>query len=194
MTSQAIHHENIIHDLQLKLDDDVNQAATMSAADLKPTRFQQFVYVIAEPLKHVLAINLLAGKQTTNAIIYVRTNFAADSLSEKLNRAGIIAESIHENKSQRTKMRTLMNFRNKSTSVVVVTESAASAIAVEVTTIINYDLPLSADTYGKRISCHKAAGMLKRLVSFCDISEQARLSNINRAFPGKIEMLDHDLS
>jgi ATP-dependent RNA helicase RhlE len=155
--------------------------------------FGQFMCEISEQSKNALAVLILAGVEKTNSLIYVKTNSAADLLAEKLNRAGVVAESIHENKSQRTKTRTLDNFRKRSTNVLVATESAASVVDAEVLTIINYDLPVSAETYRKRVSFHSEAGVLQKVFSFCDKSENDRLLNIHRAFPGKIEMLQHDL-
>lgn len=160
----------------------------------KPPYCKQFVYMIPEPLKDLLLITLLAGKQRCSVVIYVRTNFASDSLAEKLNRVGIITESVHGNKSQRTTASALRNFRDKVTDVIVATESAVSVFDMKVATVINYDLPLSAETYSKRMSRHSAARTLKTVISFCDLSEQAHLSNINSAFPDEIEMLAHNLA
>jgi ATP-dependent RNA helicase RhlE len=146
-----------------------------------PGMFQQFVYLISEQQKAALVVNILTTEQFINTIVYVRTNFAADQLAEQLNRAGITAESIHDNK------------RNKSTSVLVITESAASSISImEVTAIINYDLPVSAETYTKRLNHHRnAAGLSTKTFSFCDKSEQGHLSNINRVLLGDIEVVEH---
>ncbi len=154
--------------------------------------FQQFVYLISEQQKSELVVNLLTTEQFFNTIVYVRTNFAADQLADKLNRAGITAESIHDNKSERTKVRSLSNFRNNSTSVLVATESAASSMSMtEVTTIINYDLPVSAETYTKRLKHHRTAGLSAKAFSLCDKSEQGHLSNINRVLLGDIEVVEH---
>jgi ATP-dependent RNA helicase RhlE len=151
------------------------------------------VYLISEQQKAALVVNILTTEQFINTIVYVRTNFAADQLAEQLNRAGITAESIHDNKSERTKARSITHFRNKSTSVLVITESAASSISImEVTAIINYDLPVSAETYTKRLNHHRnAAGLSTKTFSFCDKSEQGHLSNINRVLLGDIEVVEH---
>lgn len=158
-----------------------------------PAAFQQFVYLISEQQKAALVVDLLTSEQFFNTIVYVRTNFAADQLADTLNRAGITAESIHDNKSERTKVRSLTNFRNNATSVLVATESAASSMSTtEVTAIINYDLPVSAETYTKRLKHHKgAAGLSTKTFSLCDKSEQGNLVNINRVLVGDIKVVEH---
>lgn len=161
-----------------------------------PGMFHQFVYLISEQQKAALVVDILHTEQFFNTIVYVRTNFAADQLAETLNRAGITAESIHGNKSERTKVRSLTNFRNNSTSVLVATESAASSMnTMEVTAIINYDLPVSAETYTKRLKHHRSAtGLSAKTFSLCDRSEQGNLSNINRVLLGDIEVVEHSFA
>jgi ATP-dependent RNA helicase RhlE len=158
-----------------------------------PGSVQQFVYHIPNSLKTALALNLLANRQISNAIVYVKTNFAADELADKLNRAGVSSESFHDNKSQRTKLKNLSNFRDASTSVLVVTDSAASAITVtNVTTVINFDIPVSADTYVRRINYHNTiVDISLKIFSFCDSTEKGHLDNINRATLGEIQVLEH---
>lgn len=174
-------------------DEDNVLSENSTITQTSPT-LNQLVYLIDELKKDSLTISLLEAKLANSVLIYVRTNSAADSLAEKLNRAGIIAESVHGNKSQRTKIRTLANFRNQSTNVVVATESATSVIILEADMVINYDLPLSAETYGKRLARHTADITMKTFISLCDVQEQSRLVNINRAFPGEIQLIGHSIT
>ena len=192
MTLQAI-STNLVSLTSPQCTDSSSGIAASSEHQNGLVKFGQFMCEISEQSKNALAVLILANGEKTNSLIYVKTNSAADLLADKLNRAGVVAESIHENKSQRTKTRTLGNFRNGSTNVLVATESAASVVDAEVLTIINYDLPLSAETYRDRISFHNESGVLQEVFSFCDKSENDRLINIHRAFPGKIEMLQHNL-
>lgn len=193
MTLQTIRHQNLTPAslANTQGDDVLTQHSSISKTN---PALKQLVYLIPELEKDSLTIGLLEGKLKDSVLIYVRTNFAADSLAEKLNRAGIIAESVHGNKSQRTKVRTLANFQNRSTNVVVATESATSVIVLEADMIINYDLPLSAETYGKRLARHTTDMTMKTFISLCDSNEQSRLANLNREFPGEIELIGHSIA
>lgn len=192
MTLQTIRHQNLIPAPLSRLDKN-----TVVSEDIQlghtSTALKQLVYSIDEHHKDLLTANLLKDNLAMSVLIYVRTNSAADSLAEKLNRGGMIAESVHGNKSERTKTRTLTNFRNRSTHIVVATESATSEIILEAEMIINYDLPLSAETYGKRIARHSDK-IIKMFISLCDVREQARLENINRAFPGQLQLMEHGMA
>src|SRR5690606_27633754 len=99
-----------------------------------------------------------------------------------LNRSGITAESVHDNKSQRTKSRSFANLISSTTDVLVATATAHFAFkTLEVDAIINYVLPVSAETYLERLTRHpRRLGIIAKVLSFCDSSEESRLTNINR--------------
>jgi ATP-dependent RNA helicase RhlE len=153
----------------------------------------EFVYFISQHAKEALVTDILRREEICNGIVYVKTNFAADQLAATLNRAGITAESIHDNKSRRTRIKSLSNFQNKSTRVLVATESAASTMdATKVSLIINYDLPVSAETYTKRLVQHRSlAGSYTKTLSLCDESEKGNLKNINRVLEKEIDVIEH---
>ena len=155
--------------------------------------YSEYVYFISQQAKEALVTDILRREEICNGIVYVRTNFAADQLASALNRAGITAESIHDNKSRRTRMKSFSNFQNNSTRVLVATESAASTMdATEVSLIINYDLPVSAETYTKRLAQHRSlAGNHTKTLSLCDESETGNLKNINRVLDKEIDMIEH---
>ena len=155
--------------------------------------FGEFVYFTSEHAKEALVTDILRREVICNGIVYVRTNFAADQLAAALNRAGITAESFHNNKSRRTKVKSLGNFQNNSTRVLVATESAASTMdATEVSLIINYDLPVSAETYTQRLVQHRSlVGNYTKTLSLCDKSETGNLKNINRVLDKEIDVIEH---
>ncbi|HET6543416.1 MAG TPA: helicase-related protein [Chryseolinea sp.] len=158
--------------------------------------YPEFVYFISQHAKEALVIDILTREVICNGIVYVRTNFAADQLAAALNRSGITAESVHDNKSRRTRVKSFSNFQNNSTRVLVATESAASTMdATEVSLIINYDLPVSAETYTKRLIQHRSpAGNYTKTLSFCDESETGNLKNINRVLDKEIDVIEHSFA
>ena len=158
--------------------------------------YRQFVYLIQESSKEALVVELLRSEKLYRVIIYVKTNSAADQLAEKLNRCGITAESVHDNKSPRTRVRSFSNFSSNATDVLVATESAHFAFnTIEVAAIINYDLPVSAETYVERLTRHPGhMGVTAKVLSFCDRSEESRLTNINRVLKEDLEVIPHNLN
>jgi ATP-dependent RNA helicase RhlE len=155
--------------------------------------FQHFVYLVSQNMKDALLTDILKNKETANAIIYISTNSAADKLAEYLNREGITAEAFHDNKSHRTGAKSLSNFKNNFTRILVVTDSAASGIdKTEGSLIVNYDLPLSAETYMKRLIQHLSlTGVSAKTFSLCDGREKGQLKNINRILCNKMQVIEH---
>ncbi|HYC85707.1 MAG TPA: DEAD/DEAH box helicase [Chryseosolibacter sp.] len=156
---------------------------------------RQIVYFISENMKDTLVADILRNEGISNGIIYMKTNFAADRLAEYLNRSGITAESVHDNKSRRTGDKSFANFRDSFTRILVTTESAASKMtATGVAVIINYDLSVSAETYTRRLKQHRmVAGRSIKAMSFCNESEKSSLKNINRVLMNELEVVEHHL-
>lgn len=195
MSLQAI-YTNISVPLQL-VKSGQNFAETLPTTNVDPRPdLKQFVCAVPEHSKTELAIKLLGDGEIENAIVYVKTNSAADDLADKMNRAGITAESFHGNKSQRTRLITLANFRGNRTRVLVATESATSDICVaNAATIINYSLPVSAETYTRRLNHHRTSCISwVKVISFCDKADHGHLLNIKRVLGAEIQELDYCLA
>jgi superfamily II DNA/RNA helicase len=151
----------------------------------------QYVYFVDETTKDMLLKELLKDAES-GAVVYVKTNFAADNVAEQLTRAGIPAEAVHDNKSRRTSEKSYDHFMAGKTKVLVSTDSAGCKINVEgISLIINYDLPVSAETYMQRVKHERG---LTRTVSFCTNEEKGNLKNINRVLAEQIAIVAHELS
>ena len=61
----------------------------------------------------------------TRALVFTRTKHGADRVVQQLKRSGIRADAIHGNKSQNARQRTLADFKENRTSVLVATDIAA---------------------------------------------------------------------
>jgi len=95
---------------------------------------------------------LLISKGVDKALIFGRTKHGVQRLSEKLNDRGFRSDAIHGNKSQPQRQRALLNFRQNKIKVLVATDVAARGLdIVDVTHVINFDIPESKDDYIHRI-------------------------------------------
>lgn len=95
---------------------------------------------------------LLAQPEFTRVIIFGSMKHSVEKLSQELNARGIAAESIHGNKSQNQRQRSLSRFKSGNARVLVATDVAARGIHVDqVSHVINYDLPGTYEDYVHRI-------------------------------------------
>ncbi|UZD22512.1 DEAD/DEAH box helicase [Algoriphagus halophytocola] len=111
--------------------------------------------------------NLFRKDDLDKVIIFTETKRIADKLSKKLNHSGIKSGLIHGNKSQNFRNRTIDEFKTGMTRVLVATDVAARGIDVaDVTHVINYQLPMSMDSYIHRIGRTGRAGKTGKAITF----------------------------
>ncbi len=117
--------------------------------------------------KFEMLAGLFQDKTMDRVIIFTETKRLADRLSKKLNETGIKSGLIHGNKSQNFRNKTIEEFKNGTTRVLVATDVAARGIDVaDVTHVINYQLPMSMDSYIHRIGRTGRAGKTGRAITF----------------------------
>ncbi|MGB0415767.1 MAG: DEAD/DEAH box helicase [Coraliomargarita sp.] len=128
------------------------------------------------------------------SLIFTRTKHGAKNLAKKLNQEGIQADSIHGNKSQSAREKTLERYRRGELDVLVATDVAARGIDVKkITLVVNFDLPMEPDAYVHRIGRTARAGASGRAVSFCSEEEVALLRAIERLIKKTVPVdADHD--
>jgi ATP-dependent RNA helicase RhlE len=154
---------------------------------------EQSLYYVEKQNKISLLGHLLNDASIKTALVFTRTKHGADKLARQLSRAGVRADAIHGNKSQNERQRTLQNFKNNHTRVLVATDIAARGIDIDdLSHVINYDLPEQAETYIHRIGRTGRAGASGIAISFCDYEEKISLSDIQKLIKKKIAVVkDH---
>ena len=156
-------------------------------------RINQKVMFVGRKDKDTLLCELLADPAVKRALVFTQMKFLANRVAEKLERAGIDAAAIHGNKSQNARTRALDGFKQGNTRVLVATDLAARGIDVEgITHVVNYNMPVEAETYVHRIGRTARAGADGDAISFCAAEERDYLRAIERLLRQPIPVnLDH---
>jgi ATP-dependent RNA helicase RhlE len=111
--------------------------------DIVKTRGKQKIEVLEE---------LLQKEGFDKVILFGRTKWGIEKLSKTLHQRGFKVASIHGNKSQSQRQLALENFKKNKIQVLLATDIAARGIdVVDVTHVINYDMPGSYEDYIHRI-------------------------------------------
>lgn len=111
--------------------------------------------------------DLLIEADVTKSIVFTRTKWGAQKLSDQLNKRGFKSEAIHGNKSQPQRQRALKAFKQDKVNVLVATDVAARGLDIpEVSHVINYDEPETHDDYIHRIGRTGRAGNGGNAVTF----------------------------
>lgn len=141
----------------------------------------QTVYYVDKKEKRKLLIHLLKEKDIPSALVFSRTKHGADRIAKDLVKAGVQAQAIHGDKSQGARQLALNNFKGRKTRVLVATDIAARGIDImELSHVINFDLPNVPETYVHRIGRTGRAGLGGTAISFCDVEEKPLLKDIEK--------------
>ncbi len=115
------------------------------------------------------------------ALVFGRTKHGSEKLAKLLATWGFKVGSIHGNKSQNQRDRTLTEFRGGELDVLVATDVAARGIDIPtVRHVYNFDLPNVPENYVHRIGRTARAGANGSSISFCAPAEMGELQAIEK--------------
>jgi len=110
------------------------------------------LYPVKQPRKTALLIELLRHTETWSVLVFTRTKHRAERVAQQLAKGGYRVTSLQGNMSQHQRKAALDGFRAGSFKVLVATDIAARGIDVlDISHVVNYDMPDSTDAYIHRI-------------------------------------------
>lgn len=96
--------------------------------------------------------DLLSEDGYDKVLVFGRTKWGMQKLTEELVRRGIRAEAIHGNKSQGQRQKALERFKSNQVSVLVATDVASRGLDIpDVSHVINFDMPSTYEDYIHRV-------------------------------------------
>jgi ATP-dependent RNA helicase RhlE len=142
---------------------------------------EQRVHYVEKQEKIELLKHILNDPSVKNALVFTRTKHGADGVTKQLARTKVRAEAIHGNKSQNAREKALGSFKRGLTRVLVATDIAARGLdIVDLSHVINFDLPHEPESYVHRIGRTGRAGASGIALSFCSFEERPFLAGIER--------------
>ncbi len=153
-------------------------------------KIEQFVHHVPQAGKTSLLLSLLDDAALQRVIVFTRTKHGANKLASVLEQKGIQVNAIHGNKSQAQREKALREFRIGRARVLVATDIAARGIDVTgISHVINFDMPVEAESYVHRIGRTARAGAEGIAIAFCDPSERSTLRQIERLSGAPISVI-----
>ncbi len=138
------------------------QAPKQVAAHQENSTNQDIVetlYMVNKGSKTKALIELIQKNAWTQALVFIGAKENADGLAKKLNKAGISANALHGNKSQDEREDALAQFKSGQMQVLIATDLLARGIHIEqLPVVINFELPMHAETYVHRVGRTARAG------------------------------------
>ncbi|MFN5997612.1 MAG: DEAD/DEAH box helicase [Paracoccaceae bacterium] len=144
-------------------------------------RISQGVHYIPNGEKARLLEEYLKKHPGEQALVFGRTKHGSEKLMKLLATWGFKVGSIHGNKSQNQRDRTLTEFRAGQLDVLVATDVAARGIDIPtVRHVYNFDMPNVPENYVHRIGRTARAGANGSSISFCAPAEMGELQAIEK--------------
>jgi superfamily II DNA/RNA helicase len=95
---------------------------------------------------------ILRKEGVEKTLVFGRTKWGIENLSKQLTGRGLNVTSLHGNKNQNQRQRSLDLFRQSKVRILLATDIMARGIDVDdITHVINYDLPETYEDYVHRI-------------------------------------------
>lgn len=142
-------------------------------------KIEQKMFFVDKSAKFPLLLKILKGEGKDKVIVFAQMKHVVSRIADHLRKEGIAAEDIHGDKSQIQRTKALESFKQGRAKVLVATDVAARGLDIDsISHVINYDLPVEAETYIHRIGRTARAGADGDAVSFCSRDEKEALRNI----------------
>jgi ATP-dependent RNA helicase RhlE len=144
-------------------------------------RIDQKVLFVARNRKAPLLRRILDGDGVERVIVFTRTKRGADKVCRQLKADGYGAAAIHGDKTQGARKQALADFARGRARIMVATDLAARGIDVDgITHVVNYDMPVDAESYVHRIGRTGRAGKAGIALSFCAPDEVEALQAVQK--------------
>jgi ATP-dependent RNA helicase RhlE len=145
------------------------------------------LYPVGQHLKTPLLLELLRHTDTESVLIFTRTKHRAKRLGEQLAKAGYQAASLQGNLSQSRRQAVMTGFRDGTFQILVATDVAARGIDVtQISHVINYDMPDTADAYTHRIGRTGRNAKTGDAFTFITSEDEEMVRSIERDLRAKV--------
>ncbi len=112
---------------------------------------------------------LLNTAEFSKVLIFVKTKSGVDRLERDLIKRGVKVSTIHGDKPQSIRQRSIYNFKNNVSKVLIATDIAARGLDIpEVSHVINYDMPATYEDYVHRIGRTGRANKKGKALTFVE--------------------------
>lgn len=139
-------------------------------------------YHRADSAEHKLALlKHILNEQAQRTIVFVKTRERLAELRQQLDSAQIPCSWIQGEMPQDRRNNAISRFREGSVNILLATDIAARGIDLpDVSHVINYDLPRSADVYLHRIGRTARAGKKGIAISLVEAHDQPMMDRVGR--------------
>ena len=178
-------------DIRRLADEILDDPVTVQIGIIAPAKtVSHALYPVPDGLKKQLLLALLRQPAMERVLIFSRTKHRARSLARDLVKHGLSAAALQGNMSQNARQAALDGFRDGTYPVLVATDIAARGIDVlEITHVINFDMPDTVDAYTHRIGRTGRADLTGQAYTFAVQADEPMVRDIEKVLGAPIQRL-----
>lgn len=178
--SATLEGELLVDFAERILNDPIKVDADPSRRERK--KIQQWMYhADNDEHKFKLLVRFIETENVTRGIVFVRRREDVRELSERLRKRNVRSTYLEGEMAQSQRNQAIERLKQGIVTILVATDVAARGIDIDdVTHVINYDLPYSADTYLHRIGRTARAGKKGNAISLVESHDYKLLGKIRR--------------
>lgn len=130
---------------------------------------EQDIIKVSREKKFDELAKLLSNQEFKKVLVFGRTKHGVEKLSRDLFKLGFKADSIHGDKTQAKRQKTLTKFKSNDINILIATDVAARGLDIDdISHVINYDTPESHEDYVHRIGRTGRGNKKGKALTFID--------------------------
>lgn len=135
--------------------------------------------------------SVIRSNPDAKILVFVRTKVRAERVKKALQRVDINADTIHSDKEQAQRERTMQQFRKGELQILIATDVSARGIDIpNVEYVVNYDLPESSENYVHRVGRTGRGSNKGQAYSFCSTEEKEMLATIEENLGKPVQRME----
>jgi len=144
-------------------------------------KIEQAVYQVPEEQKVATLIKLLQHHEPESCIIFCNQKVDCRALGKELKQHGFYALELHGDLDQSQRDRALVQFANRSCSLLIATDVAARGLDIkELSAVVNYDITRDPEVHVHRIGRTGRAGKAGLALTLASLNESGRIKAVEQ--------------
>lgn len=124
----------------------------INRTEMLPSTIEQYYYMTREGNKPEILCKLIDAAEDFYGLVFCQTKTLVVDLAQFMSDRGYKVDTLHGDKSQDMRERTMRSFRERKIRVLICTDVASRGLDVkDITHVVNYSLPRELDNYVHRI-------------------------------------------
>ncbi|UOF02506.1 ATP-dependent RNA helicase DbpA [Bdellovibrio reynosensis] len=149
-------------------------------------QIEQIIYETTPDDKHSTLMRILQQHPAETTLVFCNMKNTVSELAQSIEEQGVSCAALHGDLDQRARDRILALFRNGSYRILIATDVAARGLDIEnLDLVVNYDFPLTPDTYVHRIGRTGRAGRKGTAVTMCYAKDTLKILELEKAAGAK---------